>query len=471
MRTVGRIVLVVLLLAGATTVYAQATYLGSTVCKACHSTSYNDVMKSGHPYKLTKVTGGTAPTYPFSEVPNPPEGYTWADLTYVIGGYGWKARFLDQNGYIVTGDAVQYNLATKGWSGYHASEAPGTKPYDCGACHTTGWQTLEENGGVHQDGLEGISGTWAEPGVTCEACHGPGSAHVAGGGDKTKIVKDTSSELCGRCHYRDQEHRIAASGGFIQHHEQYDELVNSPHRVLTCGTCHAPHKSTKYAQGGVKGTLTCTTCHADQTVKIRPADHSCASCHMPLASKSAVTTGPEGVLGDIHSHTFRLNTDPEAQMFTEDGQFVQLDADGNAIVKVEFACQGCHNGEVAKKQSVKWMYANAAIVHTGGEIAVEEEASRYVPGVYALHPNYPNPFNAETTIVYALPEAGMVELIVFNNAGQPIRTLQAERQAAGFHTLRWDGRDAAGRSVASGIYLYRLKVGNFEQTQKMVLLR
>jgi hypothetical protein len=84
---------------------AGAEYAGSETCSVCHSEIYKVFGKSGHPWKLNKVVDGQPPDYPFTEVPEPPEGYTWDDVTYVIGGYNWKARFIDQNGYIITGDA------------------------------------------------------------------------------------------------------------------------------------------------------------------------------------------------------------------------------------------------------------------------------------------------------------------------------------------------------------------------------
>ena len=450
--------------------------MGHETCQTCHSNIYDDYIDSGHPYKLNKVEGGTPPAYPFSEVPSPPDGYTWDDITYVIGGYGWKARFLDQNGYIITGDAVQYNLANQEWSGYHADEAVGTKPYNCGTCHTTGWQTTEQNGGVKQDGLEGMAGTFAAPGVTCEQCHGPGSDHVAGP-SSDNIVKDNSKELCGTCHFRDSEHRIAASGGLIKHHEQFDELTNSPHRFMDCVTCHDPHKSAKYDQGGVKDQPTCTTCHTDVEVKQESmAGHDCQTCHMPLSSKSAIVTvdfGSEddtGHLGDIHSHTFRLNTDRDAEMFTEDGTLVNLDADGHAIVKVEFACGNCHNGTVASDQSVDWMYDNALVVHAGGPTAVEEVASASQPQAFALY-NYPNPFNPVTHIRYDLPEAGFARLAVYDVRGALVRTLAEEQHEAGRYMATWDARTDRGETVASGVYFYHLQLGDYTTTGQMTLVR
>ena len=162
---------------------ASQSYIGSEQCGSCHEEQYQKFELSGHPYKLTKIENGEPPTFPFDDltggVQEPPDGYTWDDISYVIGGFGWKARFIDQKGFIITGDedsTTQYNFANEdvgtdaSWVAYHAGEE---KPYDCGSCHTTGYSPLG-----HQDGLEGIVGSWALPGIQCEECHGPGSLHA-----------------------------------------------------------------------------------------------------------------------------------------------------------------------------------------------------------------------------------------------------------------------------------------------------
>lgn len=90
-----------------------------------------------------------------------------------------------------------------------------------------------------------------------------------------------------------------------------------------------------------------------------------------------------------------------------------------------------------------------------------------------LDDNYPNPFNPTTTIRYGLEQRGQVSLIVYNAAGQRVRTLVDEAQsprAEGFR-VEWDGTSDAGNSVASGVYFYRLVTKNFELTKKMVLLK
>ena len=89
---------------------------------------------------------------------------------------------------------------------------------------------------------------------------------------------------------------------------------------------------------------------------------------------------------------------------------------------------------------------------------------------FDLRQNYPNPFNPETEIEYALPKDSEVKLIIYNLLGQRVQTLVESKQVAGFHRVRWDGRDYSGKEVTSGIYFYQLKAGNFIFTRKMVLL-
>ena len=85
--------------------------------------------------------------------------------------------------------------------------------------------------------------------------------------------------------------------------------------------------------------------------------------------------------------------------------------------------------------------------------------------------NAPNPFNSQTVLAYFLPAAGPVRLEVFSLTGQRVAVLRHGLQQAGYHQLHWDGRDDAGRSVASGLYLYRLVTDEVVLTRKLTLLR
>ena len=154
-------------------------YVGSSVCGQCHDENYDVWQESGHPFALTPISA-SGPVYPFNynyntpNVTDPPtvngSQLSWYDITYVVGGYYHTAIFADQEGYIITGDPndeTQWNVWDQEWIPYHAGEQ---LSLDCARCHATGYDPAG-----HQGDLPGITGTWAEDGVGCEACHGPDS--------------------------------------------------------------------------------------------------------------------------------------------------------------------------------------------------------------------------------------------------------------------------------------------------------
>jgi hypothetical protein len=94
-----------------------------------------------------------------------------------------------------------------------------------------------------------------------------------------------------------------------------------------------------------------------------------------------------------------------------------------------------------------------------------------LPTAYVLDGAYPNPFNPATTIKFATPRSGMVDLKIYDLAGRHVRTLVNGQKTAGYHSVMWDGTDHKGRGVASGAYYYRLQAEGFEETQKMLLIK
>jgi len=104
-------------------------------------------------------------------------------------------------------------------------------------------------------------------------------------------------------------------------------------------------------------------------------------------------------------------------------------------------------------------------------------AAEKLPSVYALHGNFPNPFNPTTTIRYDLPEQSHVTLVIYDIMGREVRTLLDNREEAEFKSVVWNGKDDTGSGVSTGIYIYALQVWSLEseqtyhKTEKMVLLR
>ena len=93
------------------------------------------------------------------------------------------------------------------------------------------------------------------------------------------------------------------------------------------------------------------------------------------------------------------------------------------------------------------------------------------PLAYSLSQNYPNPFNPSTTISYSLKKPGEVKITIFDLLGQKVRSLVQGHKSAGRYSVRWDGRNEAGRPVSSGTYFYRLKAGEAVQTRRMLFLK
>lgn len=326
---------------------------------------------------LARVEAGAAPTRPMDDItggmPGPPPGLTWEDIAYVIGGFAWKTRYIRTDGFIATGGEggmTQWNLANalagKGgtWVPYHPGER---EAYTCGGCHSTGWVPcpVGDRTCAHQDGLPGMAGSFAEAGVQCEACHGPASLH-ADHPDVVDATIDRSAELCGKCHVRDTAEAVSASGGFIRHRQQYEELILGAKHSMVCVDCHDPHRSVKLAgdaAGPTRGIrVGCVDCHtaydANQKSEKMARAVACIDCHMPRIGKSAWGDA-ERFAGDLRTHFFRIEVDPAQAQFTEDGTYA------NPFVTTDWACRSCHrNGGEARALTTEEVGATAAGYHT-----------------------------------------------------------------------------------------------------------
>lgn len=306
-------------------------YVGSEKCFSCHADQFNDWQASGHPWKLRKMEKAR-----YAKLPLPP-GYSWDDVSYVIGGANKKARYIDKKGYIITAAKdgseakTQYNLQDASWSFYHKGEK---KPYKCGPCHMTAYSPEG-----HQDNLEGMIGTWAEDGIGCEECHGPGGTHLQKQTAES-ITINRDPELCGKCHQRGGiGPQPPAKKGFIKHHEQINELKAGVHKDLSCIDCHDPHKR------AIQAKVDCAECHEDVAAAFAKDIHGkqgtrCIECHMPKASKSAISVA--SYIGDVRTHIFKINTDPNASMFETKEAGGKKKTYARGFVTLDYVCLSCH---------------------------------------------------------------------------------------------------------------------------------
>ena len=99
------------------------------------------------------------------------------------------------------------------------------------------------------------------------------------------------------------------------------------------------------------------------------------------------------------------------------------------------------------------------------------QQNNVIPEKFALHANYPNPFNPLTVIKYDLPENSFVSITIFDVLGRQIRKLISKEQNAGYKSIIWDSTNNIGQPVSAGLYFYQIRAGEFVQTRKMVLLK
>ncbi|MGH7450808.1 MAG: FlgD immunoglobulin-like domain containing protein, partial [bacterium] len=121
------------------------------------------------------------------------------------------------------------------------------------------------------------------------------------------------------------------------------------------------------------------------------------------------------------------------------------------------------------------------------DVPVSVEETGTIPTEFSLSQNYPNPFNPSTIIKYELPQQVEVKLVIYDMLGRRVRTLVDQRQQAGRYAITWDGRNEQGQNVASGTFIYQLRVADpvkggtgdsstgsgqvFVQTRRMALVR
>ncbi len=106
------------------------------------------------------------------------------------------------------------------------------------------------------------------------------------------------------------------------------------------------------------------------------------------------------------------------------------------------------------------------VMAVAGTITLAEDMQHSEVEEFRLGQNYPNPFNPSTTIDYRVPGAAKVTLVVYDIMGNEIRRLVDGFKAAGIYRAVWDGKDASGKQVASGVYFYQMIAGDFAEVRK-----
>jgi formate-dependent nitrite reductase cytochrome c552 subunit len=350
------------------------TYVGSKVCRNCHLEHYDAWKRTLHSRMLQDARANKDVIITDidpeiikadlkkieSKLKVPIEEFyipKVEEILYTIGSQ-WKQRYLIKKDGKLHIAPTQFNVETGRWVNYHEHDWE-KRPWlkKCGGCHATGVD-------LDQD-------SFIEPGVGCEACHGPGSHHAAL--PKTelfekratiinpaKLTSGVAVQICGSCHNRGKSTKVKGSswpvgyqpgkalttyydstsfaGGDTKHvyanefskghHQQYIDWQQSAHfkEGVTCLSCHFVHElGNPVVRGQTRarsGDNTCLSCHTMVNQVGAHSIHSsakCVACHMPRIAKSAES-------GDIHSHVF----------------VALLPKDTLENPKIPNSCQTCH---------------------------------------------------------------------------------------------------------------------------------
>jgi len=323
-------------------------YVGSEVCKTCHLEHYDAWKRTLHSKMLQDVSVNQdvfvteldekvirADLKKIEKKLKVPVDQFYvpkqSEVKYTIGSQ-WKQRYLIKKDGTYFIAPTQFNIDTGRWVNYHEHDWD-KRPWlkKCGGCHATGVELEKE--------------TFKEPGVGCEACHGPGSHHAALPASETfekrstivnpsKLTAGVAMQICGSCHNRGKATMSKGAGWPVGykpgkalevyyrsitpgdkhlysnefskgHHQQYIDWKKSKHSDsgVGCISCHVVHElGNPLFSGKTKapGDQLCTSCHEQVAEVGAHSVHSfgnCANCHMPRIAKSAES-------GDIRSHIF-----------------------------------------------------------------------------------------------------------------------------------------------------------------------
>jgi predicted CXXCH cytochrome family protein len=318
----------------------------------------------------------------------------------------------------------------------HVQNPPGDAalPLVCASCHDP-----------HGSGKEGSLRLGVAQ--TCTKCHNP------------EYSPDSVGTVVGQAVHHSTAYMFEGVGGYEYEGYTYS---SSPHTFLITRKCAECHVSTAPFSSGPPE-VPAATGHT-----FEPKKRSCAQagCHSSIDTTKTDAevfnfrgTQTEmdslaGVLADL------LSTATNAQ---DSSSLGFLRAKFNYEFFMNEGSRGIHNTAYARgllQSSIQFFSL------TG--VALQDNS---VPVSYSLDQNYPNPFNPTTEIRFSLPERSSVSLKVYDISGRLVRTLAGEDMGAGAYRVTWDGRDNDGGGVASGMYLYRLQAGSFNQTRKMLLLK
>jgi hypothetical protein len=316
-----------------------------------------------------------------------------------------------------------------------------------------------------------------------------------------------------------------------QHHQQYHDMIGSAHYTnpfveVTCFTCHSSHKPTPNEKT-IVDSLTVGTDRFKVSDKDNTLCLACHATHGPFASiQKAWVQNPvafrDSIGRYVNRHTKHNMYDPTNLANTGGGgrcskchmtltattakafdiaihnwgvispnlTLRNVGVGTPSLGMINTCAASCHRNPAGASAAVPSFGigtdANISDWREGTDVALADTLWRYwqgwgftgvkevagtAPASYSLSQNYPNPFNPSTKINVDVSKRGSVRLIVYNVIGQEVIRLMDGEYNGGKYDVTWNGKDAWGQTVATGLYLYKLEAGDFVTTKKMLMMK
>ncbi|MDZ7796697.1 MAG: NosD domain-containing protein [Candidatus Marinimicrobia bacterium] len=240
-----------------------------------------------------------------------------------------------------------------------------------------------------------------------------------------------------------------------EEHHEYDGIWNIPYEIFQNSENNTDDYPSMHILNNSQGSLPPNIPHL-----LSPVNDSTVTTAKPSFSWSAA--------GD--SALYRLQV-------CEDTSFTDPVINQGGIDTTSICCDLENNTTyywrvIAKNSSGYGNWSDIKSFELDAETGIEDNTNdTSIPEEFALHQNFPNPFNPNTEIRYQLPKSAEVTIVIYNLQGQKVRTLVDEQKEAGIYTTIWNSRDNAGRQTVSGVYIYSLRAGDFIDTKKMVFMK
>ena len=496
-------------------------------CMKCHTTGYNPTAANGNFAAVMSQVGWTFPTVLADS--------NWANLYHAspqlaqLGTIGCESchgagdqhwgdptkisESLNASVCLQCHDSPPNEIEGRMWlnsphdSAYteiQISDAPTPNSSSCAQCHNgAGFVDYATYGKMNQSTYAGIP-------LTCASCHDPHDASKPY--QLRKVTADTLTngfsitsggvgQLCMNCHRSRSSVASSIPKGWSSHFGPHngpqtdmfwgqngyqfgDNSITglNTHTQLTdaCVTCHMVSDTLDKKATNLLGGHTWKMSGPDSTGNVVDNTTACQSCHGPITDFDQIPApydyagiagnGPvPGVQTEVQALLNKLASllpdslvngtisSSGAKALTPN----QLGAYWDYLLVSKDGSFGVHNAK----------YTFALLTGAIGTVTGVKVVSNEVPRSYTLEQNYPNPFNPTTTINFAVPKTGMVNVSVYNDIGQLVKVLTNDNYVPGTYQLTWNGMNGSGNLVASGVYFYRLTTKDYVNTMKMVYLK